>query len=58
MLAYYISYGWRQQQNNWEEVEVSLAPAEAEVGAATKAGQYVEIVMSKQTLVRHCEKVN
>ena len=36
-------YGWRQQtrqQKNSVELEASLAPAEAEVGAVAKADQY------------------
>ena len=41
-----LGYGWRQkqdktrqQQNNLAELEASLAPAEAEVGAMAKADQ-------------------
>ena len=42
-----LFYGWRQKQDNnnktrqdWVELEASLAPAEAEVGAVAKADQY------------------
>ena len=41
------------KQQNWEELEASLAPAEAEVGAMAKADQKCKISYNKDNDKNH-----